>query len=429
MTSLSQHRQPAQRRVKSPLHALHAAIVASNATAPLSPGADLPETAAGDVAATSASPHAPAAANAAAADGFTLIAPVGSWSHSVGQQLVDSTALASMVSRFNGAIARVARFFGSAAVPVYRGHPDDAQFGNDHEDTTRYGEVRELQARPDGLYARIEWAEAGNELLSGSQKLFFSPRWLMSPARIDSGRTAYRPSKLLSVGLTPTPNIAGAAANEQQPQPNHQTMDLLKKILIALGFTEAQAAAAAANEATAPSDIAVLAAIDKIKADLAAANEAKTKADADLAAANAAKSKAEGELATANTAHTAAIGAANARIGIAAKLVADQAVKAGAIEASNAQAEADLLLGHNDFAAAANALLARKQVIHTQATVSANGRTGEGVVTAANAAANEFEAKVTAIAANEKVSRSEAWTLAKTRHADLYTAMSAKAEA
>lgn len=426
MPTTSQHSHTRQRRLKSPLHALHGAIAASNATDALAPGDLSPENDGKNLVATFASADAPVAANAADKDGFALIAPLGNHSHPVGLQLVDSAAVANMVARHHSAIARVVRFFGSAAVPVYQGHPDDVSFGDSHEDTTRYGEAVTLQQRPDGLYAKIEWTAAGNALLNAGKKLYYSPRWLMAPADAGGNLRSYRPYKLLSIGLTPTPNIAGAAANEQQPKSSAKMNKLLEALLLRLGFTTTQAAAAAANEATAPAEAEVLAAIDKLTADLAAANAAKDKAEGDLAAANAAKAKVEADLAAANTTATEAATAANAKLQSVAKLIVGQAIKAGVITAANEQAEIDLLLGHSDIPAAANALLARQPVVKTQAAVDAAARTAEGSICAANAAALEFEAKVTAIVANESIGRDEAWVLAKTRHADLWAQMSAK---
>ena len=72
--------------------------------------------------------------------------------------------------------------------------------------------MTDLEARPDGLYGRFKWAPTGRELLDNAHYKFFSPRWLMTVSRDGT----FEPVRLLSIGLTNTPNIPGdAIANDR----------------------------------------------------------------------------------------------------------------------------------------------------------------------------------------------------------------------
>lgn len=142
------------------------------------------------------------------------LARYGDHPHDQGLQRLDQTAADAMVADFRSLRSRLRRFFGG--LPVYIGHPDDEHFRHrpGHQDTRAYGWIRELAAHDDGLYAQIKWSRAGLELLDNAFFKFLSPRWVLQP--LDDG--AFRPAKLLSVGLTNQPNIPGAAiANETYP--------------------------------------------------------------------------------------------------------------------------------------------------------------------------------------------------------------------
>lgn len=90
-------------------------------------------------------------------------------------------------------------------IPVYIGHPDDPRFQGqpEHMNPNVYGFVKSLQANEQGLWARIEWSAAGQELIDNGIYTHLSPRWQMQKASDGT----YHPVKLISVGLTRKPNL------------------------------------------------------------------------------------------------------------------------------------------------------------------------------------------------------------------------------
>ena len=64
------------------------------------------------------------------------------------------------------------------------------------------GWVKKLEAREDGLWARVEWTAAARQHLQGREYRYFSPVLRLDP-------DTRRPVELLSLGLTNTPAIAG----------------------------------------------------------------------------------------------------------------------------------------------------------------------------------------------------------------------------
>lgn len=138
---------------------------------------------------------------------WTKIVEYGEHPHALGLQRFGVDCARGLVRQFGSLRARLARRFGG--VPVYVGHPDEPAFAGTpgHDDTRAHGWVQELDAREDGLYGRIKWADTGRELLANAHYKFLSPRWAMR--RLEDG--AYEPVRLISVGLTNMPNIPGDA--------------------------------------------------------------------------------------------------------------------------------------------------------------------------------------------------------------------------
>ena len=136
----------------------------------------------------------------------------GRYAHRLGIQVVSRESAEEMADKFSTLWSRLARKF--RGVPVYIGHPDDAEFSGQagHGDTRAYGWVRQLDARADGLWILIRWSPAGVELLNNAHYKFLSPRWEMK--KLDGNML--RPHTLLSVGLTNCPNLSvEAIANEE----------------------------------------------------------------------------------------------------------------------------------------------------------------------------------------------------------------------
>lgn len=135
----------------------------------------------------------------------------GDFQHSRGLQRFDSSAARAIVSHYKSLRGRLSRGFGG--LPIYVGHPDDPEYTgrSGHSDTRAHGWIQDMDARPDGLYIKVKWASTGQDLLHNAHYKFLSPRWALK----DIGHGAYRPCRLLSVGLTNHPNIPGhAIANE-----------------------------------------------------------------------------------------------------------------------------------------------------------------------------------------------------------------------
>ncbi|HCJ11601.1 MAG: hypothetical protein A2Y14_01815 [Verrucomicrobia bacterium GWF2_51_19] len=86
-------------------------------------------------------------------------------------------------------------------VPVYVGHPDEETSAS--VDNAVYGKVFDFAARDDGLYALVGFSERGEQIALNGTYQYFSPRWELK--RVAVG--IYAPIKMISLGLTNTPNI------------------------------------------------------------------------------------------------------------------------------------------------------------------------------------------------------------------------------
>lgn len=151
---------------------------------------------------------------------YLRIVEYGEHPHTKGMQRIDEEGARRLVAHFHSLRGRLARRFGG--LPVYVGHPDDPDYRTQpgHGDTRAHGWVTDLDARPDGLYGRFRWADTGRDLLANAHYKFLSPRWIMQPV----GDGTFAPVRLLSIGLTNSPNIPGEAiANEDVPLGSGET--------------------------------------------------------------------------------------------------------------------------------------------------------------------------------------------------------------
>lgn len=148
-------------------------------------------------------------------DNWIRIVEYGDHPHSKGLQRVTQDAAQGLARGFNSLRSKLARRFGG--LPIYVGHPDDPSFAGapGHADTRAHGWVQALDARSDGLYGQVKWGETGRKLLANAHYKFLSPRWAMRAL----GQGVFEPVRLLSIGLTNSPNIAGdAIANAETPE-------------------------------------------------------------------------------------------------------------------------------------------------------------------------------------------------------------------
>ena len=136
---------------------------------------------------------------------FIPLAAYGDWDHHKGLQRLTPEAARFLCHHFNTGLARLSRGF--RGLPVYLGHPDDAAECDGTTAAEPLGRITALRAGSDALECRIRWSPDAAFQLPPARPLYLSPRWVMRPA---SGG-AFTPVKLLSAGLTRTPNIPGPA--------------------------------------------------------------------------------------------------------------------------------------------------------------------------------------------------------------------------
>lgn len=337
------------------------------------------------------------AANAESPARWYRLASYKDYPHPMGLQRVDRTAANAMANHMGGIVRRVRDWLSQRnGPPVYRGHPDDPGMSGEpgHEDFTAYANVGVVEPREDGVYVRIDWKPEGTPLRqSGLYRL--SPRWGM--ALVDQANRVFRPVKLLSVGLTPTPNLSDAAyANARPPESNtlhrgmpdatnnkkHSTMkEIIKTLLAALGFSNERITATTDGGADAVSLSEAKAQLERIRTDAANEKTKREKAETDLANEKSAREKAE----------TACANERRER----ARLEVDLAVANHCIPAADRDAWEKKLAEAEDYVAAANELTGKRTGPKGQSrTGDLTGRTGGDA--AANAAKQRYQDMVNA---------------------------------
>lgn len=142
-------------------------------------------------------------------EGWVKIASYGTHPGSVAgrdQHFYEEDANA-VISEFNSLRGRAGRLF--RGIPIYIGHPDSRP--DLYTDHRRLGKYTDLQARADGLWAKEELNSLGLENKREGYWMYPSPRW-DAPA----GRPQFRPTRLISVGLTNKPAPAQQRAGGEQ---------------------------------------------------------------------------------------------------------------------------------------------------------------------------------------------------------------------
>ena len=138
---------------------------------------------------------------------WILLAPLGDHPHEQGLQRVDAEALRRMERAFHSLLGRLKRALIGRA--LYLGHPDTPELSARYPDGRLYGLIHQLQARAEGLFARITLTEEGLRLVQAGIR-WLSPYWKVEQiGKTAEGRPLYRPVELISVGLTRRPNIEG----------------------------------------------------------------------------------------------------------------------------------------------------------------------------------------------------------------------------
>lgn len=198
------------------------------------------------------------------ADGWFHLAPRGEYPHleSGLWQVLDERAIRSMVERF----AQDSRQLNFPGLLV-----DFDHFSYDPEQpSTAAGWITGLESRPDGLWGRIRWSDAGETALKNGRFRLISPAWRpedceeiqnyqpSSPAaRLVK---AIRPLRLDTAGLTNNPNLRGMVplSNREGPKPpgecpavkGQQRKESMKQINAVLGLAPEAAEEAALAEIT-----------------------------------------------------------------------------------------------------------------------------------------------------------------------------------
>lgn len=111
------------------------------------------------------------------------------------------------------------------------------------------GWIKELQARPDGLWGRIEWTDRGADAVRNRRYLYLSPTWGIADCQQIAGNRI-RPTRLKNAALTNAPNMIGirpivnrlpaqaqnAGTQPAQPTGGVPVMDYKVKLLELLGL-------------------------------------------------------------------------------------------------------------------------------------------------------------------------------------------------
>lgn len=124
------------------------------------------------------------------------------------------------------------------------------------QDTDAAGWGKEAQARPDGLWVRVEWSDTGRQAVEGKRYKFNSPCFPRDGLDHIAG-SKYRPTRLGRIALTNNPNLRGqqpltnSRPTLANPHPNPTHMDYKAKLLELLGLpaeaTDEQIAAGVAS--------------------------------------------------------------------------------------------------------------------------------------------------------------------------------------
>jgi len=147
---------------------------------------------------------------------WVQLSPLGDYPHARGLQRVDRAAVEGMAAQFHSFRGKLGRLFGG--LPFYAGHPD-MPGSSELADRKAYGWITDLAARADGLYGYVQWSDAGGELLRNAHYKYLSPYWEAAEIGKEEGRRVFRPTALLSAGLTNQPNIpVKPLANENKTE-------------------------------------------------------------------------------------------------------------------------------------------------------------------------------------------------------------------
>lgn len=173
-------------------------------------------------------------------DGFALLAPFGDSVYSLEEkgkktkviQRVSRENAPKIIEGFNSLFGKVKRWFKAAS--IWNGHPDHPSTGHMYPDKQPKGVFRELEVRDSGIYVKPLFNEAGADLINSGKRLYFSVRWTAEKTGEKDGVDVMEPINVVSVGLTPNPNLPTELLNDGG---QNQTLEMNKQLLLsALAF-------------------------------------------------------------------------------------------------------------------------------------------------------------------------------------------------
>jgi hypothetical protein len=127
-------------------------------------------------------------------------------------QRINKQAVTQMINENERAHKGLTRF--SQCPPLYFGHPDIPGCELQYPDKGIKGVFSNLVCREDGLWGELILTEEGDRLISSGRARALSGRWEAEPVSNENGIEVYRPTRLLSAGLTNRPNLPVQMLNE-----------------------------------------------------------------------------------------------------------------------------------------------------------------------------------------------------------------------
>jgi hypothetical protein len=126
-------------------------------------------------------------------------------------QRLNAATSTGLIVAFNSLLSRFARFI--SGPNIYQGHPDQKNDPNPAA-WAPLGKVVRMDAGDNALVIHGDLPDASKALLAANTALAPSPYWgLRRTAETHEGMAVCDPVVFFSLGITPRPNIAGAAAN------------------------------------------------------------------------------------------------------------------------------------------------------------------------------------------------------------------------
>jgi hypothetical protein len=336
-------------------------------------------------------------------------------------QRLDAEAANEIVSEFNSPLRRVGRWF--RGLPIFNGHPDAPGIGSQYPDKAEKGQLVDLAVRPDGLYGKPSFSAAGVDLLNSTSGLAPSVRWSSRHFADEGDKPVLRPTRLVSVGLTRTPNLPVEALNsksEGDASASQESTDMKLETILALLKKHGIEVANTADEAAVASAIEAGIVGNVIRHEL----------QAEVTNTKAALETSKTELETANAATTAAKAeVTNERSGRIGDLL-DMAQLSGRItEAERAtwkgRLEADFTNERANLLKAEQKVRTTSQVSGERKATTAGKSPTDQLVEIANAKFEEHPQKVS----NPNTAWVESYQAAQREHPELVQAMTPKAQA